>query len=93
MQDNIQLPEKLIKAFPTRDLQLTPLKGDGGIIRLIFLVLVLIGLTVFVAFQLPGIAYDYTKLATSFGGSWLPLANLKSSGLSFFLPLQMEQSM
>ncbi|APG51762.1 hypothetical protein AFL46_07180 [Providencia stuartii] len=59
MQDNIQLPEKLIKAFPTRDLQLTPLKGDGGIIRLIFLVLVLIGLTVFVAFQLPGIAYDY----------------------------------
>lgn len=51
MQDNIQLPEKLIKAFPTRELQLTPLKGDGGIIRLIFLVLVLIGLTVLLLFN------------------------------------------
>ncbi|HDT2999091.1 TPA: hypothetical protein ACKRDV_003155 [Proteus mirabilis] len=59
VQNGIHLSEKILKAFPTRALTLSPLKGDGGLFRTLFLVIAMLGMTVFSAYQIPNIIYDY----------------------------------
>ncbi|MCX2588795.1 hypothetical protein OQ435_11510 [Proteus penneri] len=59
MQTSIQLSDKILDAFPTRPLKLVPLRGDGGLFRTLFLVIVMLALTVFSAYQIPNIVYDY----------------------------------
>ncbi|MCS6742980.1 hypothetical protein NOM94_24400, partial [Acinetobacter baumannii] len=59
MQNGIHLSEKILNAFPTRALTLSPLKGDGGLFRTLFLVIAMLGMTVFSAYQIPNIVYDY----------------------------------
>lgn len=59
MQNNIQLSDKILKSFPSRELTLTPLKGDGGIIRTSLLTLVMLAFIAFFIYQIPNIAYDY----------------------------------
>ncbi|MTB38855.1 hypothetical protein GKR51_10325 [Providencia sp. wls1948] len=59
VQNNLQLSDKVLNAFPQRSLKLTPLSGDGGMIRSLFLIVFLVVLTAFSAYQLPNIAYDY----------------------------------
>lgn len=75
MQNNIQPSDNLLQAFPSRDLKLSPLKGDGGIWRTLFLVIAMIAITLFCAYQLPNIAYDY-----KIGQNAIPVdANIKGS--------------
>ncbi|WP_109399592.1 hypothetical protein [Proteus sp. TJ1640] len=59
VQTSIQLSDKILDAFPTRPLKLVPLRGDGGLFRTLFLVIVMLALTVFSAYQIPNIVYDY----------------------------------
>ncbi|HEI9859542.1 TPA: hypothetical protein SLO96_003371 [Proteus mirabilis] len=59
VQNGIHLSEKILNAFPTRALTLSPLKGDGGLFRTLFLVIAMLGMTVFSAYQIPNIVYDY----------------------------------
>lgn len=59
VQNNLQLSDKVLNAFPQRALTLTPLPGDGGMLRSLFLIIVMVILTAFCAYQLPNIAYDY----------------------------------
>lgn len=59
VQNSIKLSDKILDAFPTRALKLTPLNGDGGLFRTLFLVITLLVLMVFSAYQLPNILYDY----------------------------------
>lgn len=59
MQNSIKLSDKVLDAFPSRPLKLTPLRGDGGIFRTLFLVITMLVLTVFSAYQIPNIMYDY----------------------------------
>nr|WP_237585558.1 hypothetical protein [Proteus sp. G2615] len=59
VQNSITLSDKVLDAFPTRPLKLVPLRGDGGLFRTLFLVIVMLVLTVFSAYQIPNILYDY----------------------------------
>lgn len=59
VQNGIHLSEKILNALPTRALTLSPLKGDGGLFRTLFLVIAMLGMTVFSAYQIPNIVYDY----------------------------------
>ncbi len=59
MQNNIQLSDKILNAFPSREFTLTQLRGDGGIIRTSLLILVMLALVIFFIFQIPNIVYDY----------------------------------
>ena len=45
--------------FLLEPLTLSPLKGDGGLFRTLFLVIAMLGMTVFSAYQIPNIVYDY----------------------------------
>ncbi|MEQ5209199.1 hypothetical protein ABN217_19770, partial [Proteus sp. fly-1067] len=59
VQNSITLSDKVLDAFPTRPLKLVPLRGDGGLFRTLFLVIVMLVLTVFSAYRIPNILYDY----------------------------------
>nr|WP_232797332.1 hypothetical protein [Proteus columbae] len=59
MQTSIKLSDKVLDAFPTRPLKLVPLRGDGGLFRTLFLVIFMLAMTVFSAYQIPNILYDY----------------------------------
>ena len=59
VQDSMKLSDKVLEAFPTRALKLAPLRGDGGLFRTLFLVISMLVLTVFSAYQIPNILYDY----------------------------------
>lgn len=59
VQDSIKLSDKVLDAFPTRALKLTPLRGDGGLFRTLFLVITMLVMTLFSAYQIPNILYDY----------------------------------
>lgn len=59
MKNSIKFSDKVLAAFPSRPLKLVPLRGDGGIFRTLFLVIFTLVLTVFIAYQIPNIMYDY----------------------------------
>lgn len=59
VQTSIKLSDKILDAFPTRPLKLVPLKGDGGLFRTLFLVITMLVMTAFSAYQIPNILYDY----------------------------------
>lgn len=59
VQTSIKLSDKVLDAFPTRPLKLVPLRGDGGLFRTLFLVIFMLAMTVFSAYQIPNILYDY----------------------------------
>lgn len=59
VQTSIKLSDKVLDAFPSRPLKLVPLRGDGGLFRTLFLVIFMLAMTVFSAYQIPNILYDY----------------------------------